>query len=84
MKKIFLAAMAGTAVLALSACGDNDADDVATSTDTTMATTEVYATPAPADTVTVDEGATDTATTTTDTTTSADGATTTSSTTTAQ
>jgi len=82
MKKLILAALAGTAMLGLSACGDNDAD-TATSTDTT--TTETIATPAPADTTTVVEetsGATDA--TATDATTGADGSMTTTSTTTAQ
>jgi hypothetical protein len=72
MKKLFLAALAGTAMLGLSACGGNDADDTATSTDTTMATTDTYA--VPADTTSLDEttsGATDT-TTSLDTTTSAE------------
>ena len=44
MKKLFLAALAGTAMLGLAACGSKD--DNATSTDTTLATTDTYATPA--------------------------------------
>jgi hypothetical protein len=61
MKKLFLAALAGTAVLGLSACGSSNNADTATSTDTTLETTDAAAVPEATDTsATTDATSTDT------------------------